>query len=156
MDNTQTTNETHVTSGTHVTRQIVPEASRMDTVDKLFGIQYVLQLEPTVFQFAEQLADNYDYGYWEFLVLSNGGFYMAPQSKAAVSVLDTIYNVSCDNGFEGQMTADALGLVACLYAYSSLSFGDGEFAEVCANHYHSLREYAMDHAEVRSILRAID
>ena len=38
MDNTQTTNETHVTSGTHVTRQVVPEVSRMDTVDKLFGI----------------------------------------------------------------------------------------------------------------------
>ncbi|MBK9440756.1 MAG: antirestriction protein [Comamonadaceae bacterium] len=121
----------------------------MDTVDKLFGIKYVLQLEPTVFQFAEQLAENYDYGYWEFFMLSNGGFYMALRP-------DAIYNVSCENGFDGQMTADALGIVACLYAYSNLSFGDGEFAEACANHYHWLREYAMDHAEMRSILRAID
>jgi hypothetical protein len=54
------------------------------------------------------------------------------------------------------MTADALGIVACLYAYSNLSFGDGAFAETCANHYHLLREFAMEHAEVRSILRAID
>jgi len=73
---------------------------------------------------------------------------------------DTIYNISCDNGFEGQMTADALGIVACLYTFSNLSFGDGtgagEFAELCANHYHWLREFAMDHAEVRSILLAID
>ena len=139
--------------GQTITRTLVPESKRMDIVDKLFGIKYVLKLEPTVFQFAEQLADNYDYGYWEFYTLSNGGFYMAPRS-------DTIYNVSCDNGFDGQMTADALGLVTCLYAYSNLSFGDGtgagEFAETCANHYHWLREYAMDHAEVRSILRAID
>ncbi len=96
---------------TTISSHLVPEAERMDTVDKLFGIKYVLKLEPTVFQFAEQLAENYDYGYWQFYTLSNGGFYMALRS-------DTIYNVSCDNGFEGQMTADALGLVACLYAYS--------------------------------------
>jgi len=134
---------------TTITRTVVPETARMDTVDKLFGIKYVLKLEPTVFQFAEQLADNYDYGYWEFYTLSNGGFYMALRS-------DTIYNVSCENGFDGQMTADALGIVACLYAYSNLSFGDGAFVEACAEHYHWLREYAMDHPEVRSILRAID
>ena len=132
-----------------ITSSLVPESDRMDIVDKLFGIQYVLQLEPTVFQFAEHMADNYDYGYWAFYALSNGGFYMALRS-------DTIYNVFCANGFEGQMTADALGIVACLYAYSNLSFGDGEFAETCANHYHWLREYAMEHKEVRSILRAID
>lgn len=134
---------------TTISSHLVPEAKRMDTVDRLFGIQYVLKLEPTVFQFAEQLAENYDFGYWEFFLLSNGGFYMALRS-------DTIYNVSCDNGFEGQMTADALGIVACLYAYSNLSFGDGEFAVICANHFHELRGYAMEHPEVRSILRAID
>ncbi len=152
-DNVDTNDDT---GGNTVTRQIVPEASRMETVDKLFGIQYVLKLEPTVFQFAEHLADNYDYGYWQFYTLSNGGFYMAPQSKAAVSVSDTVYNVCCPNGYDGQMTADALGIVACLYSYSNLSFGDGEFAELCANHYHWLRAYAMEHKEVCSILRAID
>ncbi len=138
-----------------ITSQIVPEAERMDYVNKLFGIKYVLQLEPTVFRFAEYLAaPEYNGGYWQFYSLSNGGFYMAPRSKAAEG--DTIYNVSCDNGFEGQMTADALGITACLYSFSNLAFGDGVFAETCANHYHWLREFAMDHAEVRSILRAID
>ena len=133
-----------------ITSHLVPEASRMDTVDRLFGLRYVLQLEPTVFRFAEHLADNYDYGYWQFYTLSNGGFYLAPRS-------DTLYNVSSANGFEGQMTGDALGIVATLYAYSHLSFGDSsEFTELCANHFQWLREYTMDHAEVRSILRAID
>ena len=145
-----TNQNTDDTSSDTVTSQIVPEASRMDTVDRLFGLRYVLQLEPTVFRFAESLADNYDYGYWQFHTLSNGGFYLAPRS-------DTVYNVSCDNGFDGQMTGDALGLTACLYAYSHLSFGDGsEFTELCANHYHWLREYAIGHREVRSIFRAID
>ncbi len=134
---------------TTISSHLVPEAERMDTVDRLFGIKYVLKLEPTVFQFAEQLAENYDYGYWEFFLLSNGGFYMALRS-------DTIYNVSCENGFDGQMTADALGIVACLYAYSNLAFGDGEFADVCTEHFHLLREFSMAHVEVRSILRAID
>lgn len=118
-------------------------------VDRLFGISYVLKLEPTVFQFAEHLAVGYHGGYWQFYALSNGGFYMAPRT-------DTIYAVSSLNGFDGEMTADALGLTACLYAYSNLSFGDGGFPEFCADQYHLLREYMFGHAEVRSILRAID
>jgi hypothetical protein len=156
--NTNTTgNSSSDSDGPTITRTLVAEAERMDFVDKLFGLSYVLKLEPIVFRFAEQLAENYDYGYWEFFELSNSGFYMAPRS-------DTIYDVSADNGFEGQMTDDALGIVACLYGYSNLSFGDsnactgsgGRFAQTCAEHYHLLREFMFGHVEVRSILRAID
>lgn len=129
--------------------QPVPESDRLAFVDKLFGIAYVLQLEPTVFSMAERLAVDYHGGYWQFHALSNGGFYMAPRSG-------TIFAVSCENGFEGKLSADALGIAACLYAYSHLSFGDGEFAQTCARHYHLLRDFAVGHAEVRSILRAID
>jgi hypothetical protein len=66
------------TPGNITASRLVPEADRMDTVDKLFGLQYVLKLEPLVFQFAEHLAENYDYGYWAFYCLDSGGFYMAP------------------------------------------------------------------------------
>jgi hypothetical protein len=144
MNDTTNTND-----GQTITRTLVAEADRMAFVDKLFGLSYVLQLEPIVFRFAEQLAENYDYGYWEFFELSKGGFYMSPRSE-------TVFNVSADNGFEGQMTGDALGIVACLYAFSNLSFGEGDFAQTCAEHYHQLREYMFGHVEVRSILRAID
>ncbi len=147
---TDTTNPGSNADSPSITRRLVPESERMAFVDKLFGIKYVLKLEPTVFRFAEHLAaPQYNGGYWQFYSLSNGGFYMAPRS-------DTIYNVSCDNGFEGQMTGDALGVVACLYSFSNLSFGDGEFAETCAEHYHWLREYMFGHPEVRAILKAID
>jgi hypothetical protein len=54
------------------------------------------------------------------------------------------------------MSGDALGITACIYAYSHLSFGQGNFAETCAQHYHWLREYMFQHAEARDILRAID
>lgn len=134
---------------TVLSSRVVPESERMSVVDKLFGISYVLQLEPTVFSMAERLAAAYHGAYWQFYAVSNGGFYMAPRSE-------TIFVVCCENGFEGELSADALGVTACLYAYSHLSFGQGEFAQTCARHYHLLREFAMGHAEVRSILRAID
>lgn len=133
-----------------IPRRLVPEADRMATVNRLFGLSYILQLEPSIFQYAEHLAaPQYNGGYWHFFKLSNGGFYLSLRS-------DTIFSVSCDNGFEGQMTADALGITACLYAYSNLSFGKGQFAQTCAEQYHLLREYMFGHVEVRSILQAID
>jgi hypothetical protein len=55
------------------------------------------------------------------------------------------------------MSADALGITACLYAYSHLSFnGRNGFDEICAEHYHLLREFAFDHDESRGIFSAID
>ncbi len=132
-----------------ITNTIVPESERMATVDRLFGIHYVVTLEPTVFRMAEHLSSQYNGGYWQFHALGNGGFYMAPR-------LDTIFDVSCENGFAGKLSADALGMAACLYAFSNLSFDGGKFAEACADHYHLLREYLFQHAEVKAILAAID
>src|ERR1035437_1386989 len=125
--------------------RIIPESERTSFVDRLFGINYILQLEPTVFSMAERLAAAYSGAYWEFFAVSNSGFFMAPRSKITFAVV-------CENGFEGQLSADALGITACLYSYSHLSFGDGDFAETCARHYHLLRDWAMGHAEVRAIL----
>ena len=132
-----------------ITSQVVPELERMATVDKLFGIQYVLKLEPTVFRMAENIAPAYNGAYWNFYTISNGGFYMAPRG-------DTIFAVSCENGFEGNLSADAFGIAACLYGFSHLSFGDDAFAETCADQYHMLREYMFQHPEVKAILRTID
>ena len=132
-----------------ITNIIIPESERMVFVDKLFGINFPMRLEPTIYDMAGRLALEYRGGYWEFNALSNGGFFMAPRAN-------TIFAVSSDNGFEGQLSADALGITACLYAYSHLSFSDGPFAVTCADQFHLLREYAMDHAEARAIVAAID
>ena len=115
----------------------------------LWLLSYVLRYEPTVFSMAENLSSQYNGGYWQFHTLGNGGFYMSPR-------LDTIFDVSCENGFEGKLSAHALGIAACLYAYSQLSFGDGEFADMCAQQYHWLRDYMLEHAEARAILAAVD
>ena len=134
---------------TKVTREIVPEDRRMGIVEKLFGIYFPLKLEPVIYGVTEQMAKDYDGGYWDFHTLSNGGFYMAPSG-------DDIFHVTCDNMFEGDLSADALGITACLYACSNLSFADGRFARVCACHYHRLREFMFEHPEVREILGATD
>lgn len=132
-----------------ITATLVPEAQRLDTADEHFGIRYPLVLEPMVYQFAEQLTEGYSAGYWHFFRLSNGGFYMAPN-------LDEVFKIVADNGYEGSMTADALGITACLYAFSNLSFNEGTFGENCARHYHWLFDFAMQHPEASSIRSAID
>ena len=132
-----------------VTRELVPEDQRLFIVERLFGIAFPLQLEPVIYGITERMAEDYDGGYWEFWTLSNEGFYMAPSE-------DRIFHVKCQNMYEGDLSADALGITSCLYAYSHLSFTDGDIAREYARHYHRLREYMVEHPEVREILGATD
>ena len=135
---------------TIITRKLVSNNQRIKHTTDLFGIRFPLNIEPAIYSITGNIAPEYNGAYWEFYSLSNGGFYMAPSS-------DSYYQVSCDNGFEGKLSADALGITACLYAYSHLSFSNNaEFAEVCANHYHWLRAYMLEHVESGAILYAID
>lgn len=128
---------------------VVPDKDRVNFVHKLFGHHFPLRLEPAVFSIAGELAADYNGGLWTFVGLSNGGFYMAPESALT-------FDVSCENGFAGTLSAEALGITVCLYAYSRQSFGGDAFAGVCADHFHLLRGFALDHAEVAVIFAAID
>lgn len=132
-----------------ITFQLIAENQRVNHTAALFGLGFPLKLEPFVYFMADTMCEDYNGGYWDFYTLSNGGFYMAPHT-------DKPFRVSCENGFEGDLSAGAFGIVCCLYAYSHLSFGEGEFAQVCAEHYHLLREFMYQHPEVEAILRAID
>ena len=133
-----------------ITSQRIKEDQRINHTAGLFGIHFPIAIEPAIYQFAERLSPDYNGGYWQFYQLASGGFYMAPDT-------DNIFNICCDNGFEGTMSADALGVTACLYAYSNLSFSDNlDLADICARQYHLLREFMLDHAEVRNILSATD
>ena len=121
----------------------------MDVADEHFGIRYPITVEPMIYQFATQLAPGYSGGYWHFYTLSNGGFFMTPK-------LDGLFEVVADNGYEGSMSAEALGITACLYAFSNLSFIKGVFGEKCADRYHQLYEFAALHGEAGAIWAAID
>jgi hypothetical protein len=132
-----------------ITCTLVPEQQRSQVTADLFGVNFPLQLEPFIYSVASQLSEDYSNGYWQFYQLGNGGFYMSPDSTGR-------FQVTSLNGNEALMSADALGITACLFAYSHLSFGQGDYAETCAEHYHLLREFMLDHDEAGNILRMID
>ena len=133
-----------------ITCNKLPTHRRTPVTSELLGLNFPMKLEPLIFSLTDHIADNYVGGYWDFQTLNNGGFYMSPRN-------DEPFKVSCENGFEGQLLSDALGIVVCLYAYNHLSFsGRNGFDEICAEHYHLLREFALDHEDANLILRAID
>lgn len=125
------------------------DTQRLAHTAKLFGIRF-WQVESFVFDTAASLCEAYNGGFWHFHALSNGGFYMAPDQAEP-------FHVICANGFAGKLSADAFGIATCLYAFSHLSFsGNAEFAATCAQQYHWLRDFMMEHAEAREILAATD
>jgi hypothetical protein len=132
-----------------ITATLIADSAKADHVNQRFGVRW-LWIESFVFDTAGSLSTEYDGGSWQFYSLSNGGFYMSPVSQDR-------YEVACANGFDGSLSADALGVTCCLYAFSHLSFSpDAAFADLCTTHYHQLRTFALEHAEVEAILRAID
>lgn len=131
-------------------REPLPEDQRIDLPAKLFGaLAFPFQVEPAIFTMAGMLAAEYKGGFWDMYGLSNGGWYMSPSSEAA-------FAVTSPNGYSGEMTADALGITACMFALSHLTFGGDDLAEACAAQYHLLREFVMDHPAARAILAACD
>jgi hypothetical protein len=133
-----------------VTRTLVPEDRRLAVTAELFGVWFPTRIEPVVYTFAERLSKDYQGGYWAFYTLANSGFYMAPAG-------DRLFHVICENQYEGDLSADALGITACLYACSHLSFaGPPAFADICSDHYYWLRDFALEHPEAGAILKAID
>ena len=150
-------------NNTIITRQLVPNNLRMKTVNDLFGLYFPMRIEPFIYAMAEELTadndacndvcDQYRGGLWEFYTLSNGGFFMAPD----MSPDSGKYTVSSQNGFEGKISAMALGVISCMFAFSHLSFSDNEgLSEVATKYFHLLRSYALDHPEAASIFQATD
>jgi hypothetical protein len=139
-----------MTTQTHLTRKTVPENHRLAITAKIFGGHFPTILEPLIYNFTDKMADDYHGGYWEFYTLSNGGFYMAPDS-------DSLFHITCDNLFEGNLSAVALGITVCLYAYSHLSFaGVPDLADTCNNQYHLLRDCVFEHRVLMAIVGATD
>jgi len=125
----------------------VANDERLQMLPRHFG-RDMLTVEYAVYAFMRKLATQYTGGYWTFFELSNGGFYLAP-------ACETTFHISVEgNGFEGPMSADAAGITACLFALSHLSFQISN--DSIANHYHHLRDFALEHAEAGAILAAID
>jgi hypothetical protein len=126
-------------------------SSRHSTLDSLFphgrGVRVYLN---TMF-WASIMSPDYNVGLeWDYSRLSNGGFFMAPPHHAC-----GMYRIGSPNGYLGVVSADAMGIICCLFAYSHLSFQPW-FQPLASDHFHLLREYAGTHNDSRQIFAAID
>jgi Antirestriction protein len=121
--------------------------ARLYTLPRYFGARLMLTVERAVCDALDELAPEYHGGYWHFYELSNGGFYMAPAAEFLRVCVP-------ENDFDEVLSADAAGIVACLFAYGHLS--SARASEVLAEHYYWLRDFALGHPEGGKILSAID
>jgi hypothetical protein len=68
------------------------EIERLQMLPRHFG-RHMITVEHAVYTFMRELSKEYTGGYWSYVELSNGGFYMAP-------IQETHLNVTVDtNGF---------------------------------------------------------
>lgn len=126
--------------------QEVPEQERNHMLPKYFGHK-MMQVEATIFGTMGNLSSDYTSGYWKFYEIPDG-FYMAPDYETDLKI-----QVSGDY-FDDEMSADAAGIVVCLFVYCHFAtkYPEGNFGDL----YHALRDFASGHAESSKIYSAID
>lgn len=132
----------------------VPEADRLRFLPTYFGPSMLRMLrgEALVFGWMDRLCPAYQGGFWHFYTLSNGGFYMAPEQ-------DGLMQIEVDgNGFAGELSADAAGIIATMFALNQLcaELAGTADADALIDRYHHLGAFASEHAEAAMIYRAID
>lgn len=132
---------------TRITATVVAERSRAGFLPRVVGMHY-LRAEHAIYNHLGEPVPEYTGGLWEFYDLSNGGFYMAPRSAERMHVQ------VIGNYFDGEMSADAAGIVACLFALGALASKTHD--ETVIDRYHQLRAYALEHVEATQIMRAIN
>ena len=135
-----------------VVANLVAEGDRLSFLPTFFGQHLMMRGEALVFGWLDRLSEDYNGGYWHFYTLTNGGFYLALAS-------DKPMRISVEgNGFDGEMSADAAGIVATFFALSQRTgeVQGTEAGDTLIDRYFFLRDFAAEHVEARLIFRAID
>ncbi|WP_127958523.1 antirestriction protein [Serratia microhaemolytica] len=105
------------------------------------------------FRFARQFCDDYLIDSWDWYTLSNGGFFICPKTEKT-------YRISVQsNYYQGEMSAQALGITVSLFALcalAELAHDKNQEDEYFTECYHWLRDYSFDVRESFAIAGAID
>lgn len=126
---------------------VVADGARMAFLPRVFGPGLAMAAETMVYSWMKDLCTDYNGGYWDFVDLSNGGFYMRLTSSRHFAMRVD------GNGFSGALSADAASIVASLFAINQLLF---QGADHLHDAFYALRDYARQQPEWQAILLAID
>jgi hypothetical protein len=139
-------------------KTLVPEDRRMEFLPNLVSVRFMIPFENAVYDVMRSMTGGvYKGGYWEFFEIPGGG-YMAPVGGEGERVTIEVDS----NGYRGEMSWDAAGIVATLFSLNDLQWrlADGvtlapQF-EFLITRYHALRDFAAEHPEAGEIFAAID
>ena len=137
----------HIPSNLAVKAILISGPERINALPRYFSTR-AMRVEHAFFEWMGALCTEYRGGLWSMYQLSNGGFFMAPPDDVEK------YRVRSTNGYTGDVSSEAMGVIVCLFAYSHLSFQSG--FDVAGVQFHKLRAYALDHREATAIFAAID
>ncbi|QXW20371.1 antirestriction protein (plasmid) [Comamonas aquatica] len=129
----------------------VSDVQRMGFLPTYFGPHLMLHGEQAVYSWMRHIAPDYTGGLWEFYELSNGGFYMGIEHER--------FDVFVPgNGFEGNMSGDAAGIVATIFALDNIISQLYETFDVdyLVEHKYRLIDFSRSHPEAAMITAAID
>lgn len=137
-----------------ISASVIPDNRRMAFLPLLFGAWFATA-ENAIYRKAEHHIDGYSGGEWDFMELTIGGGYLV--WKGAERVLFSVPG----NGFEGEMSADAAGIVLTIFTLNHLAWHayERECQHVCdklITQQERLKMYADQHPEAGLIFRAID
>ena len=97
----------------------------------------------------EQLSPlDYRGGFWDFYEHDDRPLFMAPRSTTRFRITGEI------TGFQGDVSAEAAGIIATLFTFSHVSFQYR--SERLSEGYAQLHTYCADHPEAAVIFQAID
>lgn len=131
------------------TAAIVPDERRLEFLPTLFGRSLLISGESAVYSLMGRLSPlDYHGGFWDFYEHKGKPLFLAPKSRSRFRITGEI------TGFQGEVSAEAAGIITTLFAFSHLSFHHQ--SDHLSEGYGRLYVYSAEHPEVSEIFQAID
>lgn len=128
---------------------ILPDERRPAFLPALFGKSLLIIAEFAVYGWMERLSPlDYHGGYWQFYEKDGKPLFLAPTSKPRYRITGNA------TMFQGEVSAEAAGIIATLFAFSHLSFEHP--SDLLPEGYARLHAYVDGHPEASEIYQAID
>ena len=136
----------------HINRRISAKLcsndERRSFTKELFGPVLMLQGESLVLDVHKQMTGHSYSGHWHYFKLSNDGLYMAPEKNEVHPI------TWGGNGLIEELTSDASGMVATLFALNAIHQEYGSWQPDLL--FDLLQDFAREHAESQKIFRILD